>query len=79
LPRLIIIGLTPLLSSTSFTSTLSSIPKLPKNVLLTFNITIRVDLDVFKTFLDAFLAFLVAVVALRALVAVTVLRWHVQR
>jgi hypothetical protein len=38
-----------------------------------------VDLDVFKTFLDAFLAFLVAVVALRALVAVTVLRWHVQR
>jgi hypothetical protein len=38
-------------------------------VLLTFNITIRVNLDVFEAFLDAFLAFLVVVVALRALAA----------
>jgi hypothetical protein len=38
-------------------------------VLLTFNITIRVDLDVFKAFLGAFLAFLAIAIALRAFVA----------
>jgi hypothetical protein len=38
-------------------------------VLPTFNITIRVDLDVFKAFWGAFLAFLVIAMALRAFVA----------
>ena len=66
LPRLVVTGTTPLLSSTSSTSTLSFVPKLPRNVLLTFNIIIWVDLDDFEAFLDAFSAFLAAVVALRA-------------
>jgi hypothetical protein len=48
---------------------LSFVLKLPKNVLLTFNITIRVDLDVFEAFLGAFLAFLVVAIALRAFIA----------
>jgi hypothetical protein len=69
LPCLVVAGLTPLLSLTSFTSTSSFVPKLPKNVLPTFNITIRVDLDVFKAFLGAFLAFLAIVIALRAFIA----------
>jgi len=69
LPYLVVVGLTPLLSLTSFTSTLSFILKLPKNVLLTFNIIIRVDLDVFEAFLGAFLAFLTVAIALRAFVA----------
>jgi CHASE2 domain-containing sensor protein len=38
-------------------------------VLLTFNITIRVNLDVFEAFLDAFSAFLVVAIALHAFVA----------
>jgi hypothetical protein len=38
-------------------------------VLPTFNITIRVDLDVFKAFLSAFSSFLVVVIALRAFAA----------
>ena len=38
-------------------------------MLLTFNITIRVDLDVFKAFLGAFLAFLAVAMALRASIA----------
>jgi hypothetical protein len=69
LPRFIVVRLTPLLSLTFSTSTSSFVPKLPKNVLLTFNITIRVDLDVFKAFLGAFLAFLAIAIALRAFVA----------
>jgi hypothetical protein len=69
LPRLVVAGLTPLLSLTSFTFTSSFVLKLPKNVLPTFNITIRVDLDVFKAFWGAFLAFLVIAMALRAFVA----------
>jgi len=69
LPYIIIIRLTPLLSLTSFTFTLSFILKLPKNVLLTFNIIIRVNLDVFKAFLGAFLAFLAMAIALRAFIA----------
>ena len=38
-------------------------------MLPTFNITIRVDLDVFEAFLGAFLAFLTVAIALRAFVA----------
>jgi hypothetical protein len=44
-------------------------PKLLKNMLLTFNIIIWVDLDDFKAFLDAFSAFLAVVVALHTLAA----------
>jgi hypothetical protein len=69
LPRLVVVRLTPLLSLTSFTSTSSFVPKLPKNVLPTFNITIRVDLDVFEAFLGAFSAFLAVAIALRAFAA----------
>jgi hypothetical protein len=69
LPYLVIARLTPPLSLTSFTSTSSFVLKLLKNVLLTFNITIRVDLDVFKAFLGAFLAFLAVAMALRASIA----------
>ena len=38
-------------------------------MLPTFNITIRVNLDVFKAFLGAFLAFLVVAIALYAFIA----------
>ena len=38
-------------------------------MLLTFNITIRVDLDVFEAFLGAFLAFLAVAIALHASIA----------
>jgi hypothetical protein len=40
LPGLVVTGTTPLLSSTSSISTLSSMPKLPRNMLPTFNIII---------------------------------------
>jgi hypothetical protein len=70
LPYLVVARLTPPLSLTSFTSTSSFVLKLLKNVLLTFNITIRVDLDVFKAFLGAFfLAFLAVAIALHAFIA----------
>jgi hypothetical protein len=69
LPRLIVIRTTPLLSLTSFISILSFMPKLLKNILPTFNIIIWVDLDNFKAFLNAFLVFLIVIIALYTLAA----------